>query len=127
MVNTRAAENKYVVQTAHYFSICSGRRGKFAQRCCWPISRLGSEDRCHSGKTPMAAGLQPAAIDGSARPTVPSYRGDGRRPNPVLPRFDGHLSLFTSLYDGMMKELEKEAGIKPLQVWWTVTHTHSAP
>src|SRR5437660_4066051 len=32
-----------------------------------------------------------------------------------------------SLYDGMMKELEKEAGIKPLQVWWTVTHTHSAP
>jgi len=32
-----------------------------------------------------------------------------------------------SLYDGVMKELEKEAGIKPLQVWWTVTHTHSAP
>src|SRR2546422_3158987 len=33
----------------------------------------------------------------------------------------------SSLYDGVMKELEKEAGIKPLQVWWTVTHTHSAP
>jgi len=32
-----------------------------------------------------------------------------------------------SLYDGVMKELEKEAGIKPLQLWWTVTHTHSAP
>ncbi len=32
-----------------------------------------------------------------------------------------------SLYDGVTKELEKETGIKPLQVWWTVTHTHSAP
>src|SRR5206468_34151 len=61
-----SAENKYVVQTAHYFSICSGRRGKFAQRCCWPISRLGSEDRSHSGKAPMAAGLQAAAINGGA-------------------------------------------------------------
>jgi hypothetical protein len=32
-----------------------------------------------------------------------------------------------SLYDGVMKELERETGIKPLQLWWTVTHTHSAP
>ena len=30
-------------------------------------------------------------------------------------------------YDQVMQELEKQTGIKPLQVWWIVTHTHSAP
>ena len=30
-------------------------------------------------------------------------------------------------YDEVMRELEKDAGIKALQVWWIVTHTHSAP
>jgi hypothetical protein len=30
-------------------------------------------------------------------------------------------------YDQVMRELEKETGIKALQVWWIVTHTHSAP
>jgi neutral ceramidase len=30
-------------------------------------------------------------------------------------------------YDQVMRELEKQTGIKALQVWWTVTHTHSAP
>ena len=32
-----------------------------------------------------------------------------------------------SVYDDVMSALEAETGIKPLQVWWTVTHTHSAP
>jgi len=30
-------------------------------------------------------------------------------------------------YDQVMRELEKQTGIKALQVWWIVTHTHSAP
>jgi len=30
-------------------------------------------------------------------------------------------------YDQVMQELEKQTGIKPLQVWWIVTHSHSAP
>ena len=38
------------------------------------------------------------------------------------------LCLFSpSVYDDAMSALEAETGIKPLQVWWTVTHTHSAP
>src|SRR5204862_7169957 len=94
---TIAENKKYVWKSAHYYSIRTSRRVKFAQRCCWPISCLVSEDRCHSGKAPMAAGLQPATINGSARPTVPPDRGDGRRQDPVLPRFDGHLSLLTLL------------------------------
>lgn len=32
-----------------------------------------------------------------------------------------------SVYDDFTARLEKETGIKPLEVWWTVTHTHSAP
>ncbi len=30
-------------------------------------------------------------------------------------------------YDQVMRELEKQTGIKALQVWWIVTHTHAAP
>jgi len=30
-------------------------------------------------------------------------------------------------YDAFCRQLEKETGIKAAQVWWTVTHTHSAP
>ena len=32
-----------------------------------------------------------------------------------------------SVYDEVMSALAAETGIKPVQVWWTVTHTHSAP
>ena len=32
-----------------------------------------------------------------------------------------------SYYDLFTQELEKATGIKKSQVWWTVTHTHSAP
>ena len=32
-----------------------------------------------------------------------------------------------SVYDEIVSALEAEMGIKPLQVWWTTTHTHSAP
>jgi hypothetical protein len=32
-----------------------------------------------------------------------------------------------SVYDEVTKEIEKQTGIKPLQIWWTVTHTHAAP
>jgi hypothetical protein len=32
-----------------------------------------------------------------------------------------------SLYDEVAAQLRKEMGIQPVQVWWTVTHTHSAP
>jgi neutral ceramidase len=32
-----------------------------------------------------------------------------------------------SVYDDFTRELEKETGIKPRQIWWTVTHTHSSP
>lgn len=32
-----------------------------------------------------------------------------------------------SVYDEVTARLEKETGIRPLQIWWTVTHTHSAP
>jgi hypothetical protein len=32
-----------------------------------------------------------------------------------------------SVYDDFTAALAKETGIQPRQVWWTVTHTHSAP
>jgi hypothetical protein len=32
-----------------------------------------------------------------------------------------------SVYDETMAQLKQETGIEPLQVWWTFTHTHSAP
>jgi neutral ceramidase len=32
-----------------------------------------------------------------------------------------------SLYDQVAGEIEKQTGIKPSQIWWTVTHTHAAP
>jgi len=38
------------------------------------------------------------------------------------------LCLFApSVYDEMTARLKRETGIEPTQVWWTVTHTHSAP
>ena len=38
------------------------------------------------------------------------------------------LCLFApSVYDEMTAQLKRETGIEPLQVWWTVTHTHAAP
>jgi hypothetical protein len=38
------------------------------------------------------------------------------------------LCLFApSVYDETTAELKKLTGIEPVQVWWTVTHTHSAP
>jgi hypothetical protein len=32
-----------------------------------------------------------------------------------------------SVYDEIASALEAEMGIKPRQIWWTTTHTHSAP
>ena len=32
-----------------------------------------------------------------------------------------------SVYDDFAAALKKETGIDPVNVWWTVTHTHSAP
>jgi len=32
-----------------------------------------------------------------------------------------------SVYDQVTKEIEEQTGIKPLQIWWTATHTHAAP
>ena len=32
-----------------------------------------------------------------------------------------------SVYDEITKRLAAEAGINPLQVWWSTTHTHAAP
>jgi neutral ceramidase len=50
---------------------------------------------------------------------------------------DGHTQFFLissdlglfapSVYDELTARLKQETGIEPLQVWWTVTHTHSAP
>jgi hypothetical protein len=38
------------------------------------------------------------------------------------------LCLFSpSVYDDVTAELKQKTGIAPKQVWWTVTHTHSAP
>jgi neutral ceramidase len=38
------------------------------------------------------------------------------------------LCLFSpAIYDEVTQEIEKKTGIKPLQIWWTTTHTHSAP
>lgn len=38
------------------------------------------------------------------------------------------LCLFSpTVYDEFAQALKKETGIEPVQVWWTVTHTHSAP
>jgi hypothetical protein len=38
------------------------------------------------------------------------------------------LCLFSpSVYDDATARLKQELGIEPRQVWWTVTHTHSAP
>src|ERR1035438_5563683 len=32
-----------------------------------------------------------------------------------------------SLYDDVAAQLQKETGIDPKNVWWSTTHTHSAP
>jgi len=32
-----------------------------------------------------------------------------------------------SWYDAMTRQLESETGIKPEQIWWSTTHTHSGP
>ncbi len=32
-----------------------------------------------------------------------------------------------AFYDEAVRELDKKMGIKPVQVWWTVSHTHAAP
>jgi neutral ceramidase len=32
-----------------------------------------------------------------------------------------------SVYDRVAKQLQNQHGINPLHLWWTVTHTHSAP
>ena len=50
---------------------------------------------------------------------------------------DGHTQFFLvatdlclfapSVYDEVTARLKKEENIAPVQVWWTVTHTHSAP
>ncbi|MBX3178961.1 MAG: neutral/alkaline non-lysosomal ceramidase N-terminal domain-containing protein [Candidatus Hydrogenedentes bacterium] len=32
-----------------------------------------------------------------------------------------------SYYDAMTRQLEAETGITPAQIWWSTTHTHSAP
>ncbi len=38
------------------------------------------------------------------------------------------LCLFSpSVYDEATAELKKESGLEPRQIWWSVTHTHSAP
>jgi neutral ceramidase len=38
------------------------------------------------------------------------------------------LCLFSpAFYDDVTKELQKQTGIPPQQVWWSVTHTHAAP
>lgn len=38
------------------------------------------------------------------------------------------LCLFApSVYDEMTAQLKRETGIEPIQIWWVVTHTHSAP
>lgn len=38
------------------------------------------------------------------------------------------LCLFApSVYDEFTAQLNRETGIEPVQVWWTVTHTHSGP
>ena len=38
------------------------------------------------------------------------------------------LCLFSpTLYDSVTRDLQKETGIDPAHVWWSVTHTHAAP
>ena len=38
------------------------------------------------------------------------------------------LCLFSpTLYDSVTRDLQKETGIEPAHVWWSVTHTHAAP
>jgi neutral ceramidase len=38
------------------------------------------------------------------------------------------LCLFSpSVYDAFTAELQRETGIEPRQIWWTVTHSHSTP
>src|SRR5712692_5458886 len=38
------------------------------------------------------------------------------------------LCLFSpTVYDEFAEQLKKETGVDRVQVWWTVTHTHSAP
>jgi hypothetical protein len=36
-------------------------------------------------------------------------------------------TVIPSFYDAFCGNLERETGIKPEQVWWSTTHTHSAP
>lgn len=38
------------------------------------------------------------------------------------------LCLFSpTVYDEVTQKIEKKTGIRPLQIWWITTHTHSAP
>jgi neutral ceramidase len=38
------------------------------------------------------------------------------------------LCLFSpTLYDSVTRDLQKETGIEPAHIWWSVTHTHAAP
>jgi neutral ceramidase len=32
-----------------------------------------------------------------------------------------------SVYDEIAREIQNQTGVKPLQIWWTATHTHAAP
>jgi len=36
-------------------------------------------------------------------------------------------TVIPSFYHAFCKKLERETGIKPAQIWWSTTHTHSAP
>jgi neutral ceramidase len=36
-------------------------------------------------------------------------------------------AISVTTYEEMCRQLEKETGIKPAQVWWAMTHTHSGP
>jgi len=55
----------------------------------------------------------------------------------IIAMDDGHTQFFLvssdlclfapSVYDDVTAQLKRETGIEPLQIWWTVTHTHSAP
>jgi neutral ceramidase len=55
----------------------------------------------------------------------------------IIAMDDGHTQFFLvssdlclfapSVFDEATAQLKKETGIEPVQVWWMVTHTHSAP
>jgi hypothetical protein len=100
-----------------------------------------------SGASGYASGFRAAAVEVDITPTTPQWLlGYGARQSDgvhdhifhrIAALDDGHrtfyivsseLALFSPGYcDRVLKDVQDQLGIAPADIWWTVTHTHSAP